>query len=97
MWHKEKELLPEVLEKYEVYVSAVSAEGLGSDLLGEPLKKLVERNVPGIHPMLEGGEGETFVCDAPFFKKRIVIEEWEKSWDGVRGIARIKKAKIVEK
>jgi uncharacterized protein (TIGR00290 family) len=94
---REKELLPEILEKYEVYVSAVSAQGLGPELLGEPLKKLVEKNVPGIHPMLEGGEGETFVCDAPFFKKRIVIEEWEKSWDGVRGIARIKKAKIVEK
>ena len=47
--------------------------------------------------MLEGGEGETFVTDAPFFKKRIVIEEWDKSWDGIRGVAKIKKAKLVEK
>ena len=97
MWHREKELLPEILESFEVYVSAVSAEGLGPELLGEPLKKLVEKNVPGIHPMLEGGEGETFVTDAPFFKKKIIIEEWEKSWDGVRGIAKIKKAKLIEK
>lgn len=97
MWHKEKEALPEILEKFEVYVTAVSAEGLGPELLGEPLKKLVEKNAPGIHPMLEGGEGETFVCNAPFFKKRIVVKEWEKSWDGVRGIAKIKKAGVVEK
>lgn len=97
MWHRENELLPEILEKFEVYVTAVSAQGLGPELLGEPLKKLVEKDVSGIHPMLEGGEGETFVCNAPFFKKRIIIEEWEKTWDGVRGVALIKKAKIVEK
>jgi ABC transporter with metal-binding/Fe-S-binding domain ATP-binding protein len=97
MWHREKELLPEILEKFEVYVTAVSAQGLGPELLGKPYTELTKRNIPGIHPMLEGGEGETFVCDAPFFKKRIVIEEWEKSWDGVRGVARIRKARIVEK
>lgn len=97
LWHREKELLPEILEKFEVYVSAVSAQGLGPELLGKPLTELTKRNIPGIHPMLEGGEGETFVCDAPFFKKRIVIEEWDKSWDGVRGVAKIIKAKLVEK
>jgi ABC transporter with metal-binding/Fe-S-binding domain ATP-binding protein len=97
MWHKEKELLPEILEKFEVYVSAVSAEGLGPELLGKPLTELTKRNIPGIHPMLEGGEGETFVTDAPFFKKKIKIEEWDKSWDGVRGVALIKKARLVEK
>jgi ABC transporter with metal-binding/Fe-S-binding domain ATP-binding protein len=97
LWHKEETLLPEMLANFEIFVIAVSADGLGPELLGRPLKELVEKKVPGIHPMLEGGEGETFVTDAPFFKKRIAVEEWKKSWDGVRGVAEIKKAKLVEK
>ncbi len=97
LWHKEETVLPEMLQNMEIFVIAVSADGLGPELLGRPLKELVDKKVPGIHPMLEGGEGETFVTDAPFFKKRIVVEEWDKSWDGVRGVAIIKKAKLIEK
>jgi len=97
LWHKEEALLSEMLDNMEIFVIAVSADGLGPELLGRPLKELVEKKVPGIHPMLEGGEGETFVTDAPFFKKRIVIEEWHKTWDGVRGVAEIKKARLIEK
>jgi len=97
LWHKEETLLPEMLENMEIVVTAVSADGLGPELLGRPLAELVGKKVPGIHPLLEGGEGETFVCDAPFFSKRIVIEEWKKNWDGVRGVALIKKARLVGK
>jgi diphthine-ammonia ligase len=97
LWHKEEALKGEMLENMEIFVTAVSAEGLGPELLGRPLSELLKKNVPGIHPLLEGGEGETFVCDAPFFKKRIVIEKWEKSWDGVRGVALIRKARLADK
>jgi len=97
LWHKEEALLPEMLENFEIFVTAVSAEGLGKELLGAPLSELVAKKIPNIHPLLEGGEGETFVTDAPFFKKRIVIEEWHKTWDGVRGVAEIKKARLVDK
>jgi len=97
LWHKEEALLREMPESMEVYITAVSAEGLGPELLGAPLSELIKRRVPGIHPLLEGGEGETFVADAPFFKKRIVIKEWKKSWDGVRGVAEIRKAGLVRK
>ncbi|MCP4648175.1 MAG: diphthine--ammonia ligase [bacterium] len=94
LWHKEK-VLAEEFEHFEIYITAVSAEGLGPELLGKNFKELGERK--NIHPLLEGGEGETFVADAPFFKKRIEISEWKTEWDGVRGVAHIKDAKLVEK
>jgi len=91
LWHKDKgdELMKEMLEYFEIYVTAVSAEGLGPEFLGEPLKKLVDAKKRDIHPFLEGGEGETFVTSAPFFKNRIKIKKWRKSWDGARGVAEI--------
>ena len=89
LWHKDKglELRQEMLDYFEIYISAVSAEGLGPEFLGEPFRKLAEADKPGIHPFLEGGEGETFVTDAPFFKEKIKVKKWKKSWDGVRGVA----------
>ncbi len=91
LWHKDKgdELMKEMLIYFEIYVTAVSAEGLGPEFLGEPLKKLMDAKKPNIHPFLEGGEGETFVTDAPFFKKAIRIKKWKKTWDGSRGVAEI--------
>ena len=89
LWHKGEEVRQEMLEFFEIYVTAVSAEGLGPEFLGEPLKKIVENLPKNIHPFLEGGEGETFVANAPFFKKPVKIKKWKKSWDGVRGVAEI--------
>ena len=42
-----------------------------------------------VSPHLEGGEGETFVANAPFFRKRLGVTGWKKSHDGVRGVAEI--------
>ncbi len=91
LWHKDQgsPLMDEMLAYFEIYVTAVSAHGLGPEFLGEPLRKLVEAKKPGVHPFLEGGEGETYVANATFFKNRIEIKGWKKSWDGVRGIAEI--------
>jgi len=97
MWHGGGELLKEIIDNFEVYVTAVSAEGLDQKFLGKPFKKLVDAKVKNIHPFLEGGEGETFVTDAPFFKKRIEIKKWNIRWDGVRGVAEIEDAKLVPK
>ncbi|HLD59365.1 MAG TPA: diphthine--ammonia ligase [Candidatus Bilamarchaeaceae archaeon] len=90
LWHKEDVVLEEMLQYFEIYVTSVSAEGLGKELLGKPLKKLINKKVKGIHPLLEGGEGETFVSNAPFFKKKLEIKRWEIKWDGIRGTAEIK-------
>jgi ABC transporter with metal-binding/Fe-S-binding domain ATP-binding protein len=97
LWHADEKKLEEMLSTMEIYVTAVSAEGLGKEFLGKPLRKLVDAKIKNIHPFLEGGEGETFVTDAPFFKKRIEIQKWSISWDGVRGIAEIEYAKLVPK
>jgi len=94
LWHAGPEKLEEMLHDFEIYVTAVSADGLGPEFLGEPLQKLVDAKKPGIHPFLEGGEGETFVANAPFFRHGIKIKGWKKSWDGVRGVALIDAAEI---
>ena len=90
LWHKEDELMQELLAYFEAYVTAVSAEGLGKEWLGERFSKLAKAKIKNIHPFLEGGEGETFVANAPFFKYGIKIKKWKKKWDGVRGEAEIK-------
>ncbi|MDD5172026.1 MAG: diphthine--ammonia ligase [Candidatus ainarchaeum sp.] len=97
LWHKGPELMEQMLKDFEIYVTAVSAEGLGPEFLGEPLEKLIKAKKPGIHLFLEGGEGETFVTDGPLFKKKIIIKKWKKSWDGVRGIAEIEEAAFAAK
>ena len=61
------------------------------------MKELVENKPKHVDAFLEGGEGETFVVDAPFFNKKITIEESDIEWDGVRGVAKIKKAKLEDK
>ncbi len=97
LWHKGKETLNEMLEYMDIRIVAVAAEGLGKEWLGKPLKELVENSPKNVDAFLEGGEGETFVADTPFFNKRIVIEDWDIEWDGIRGTAKIKKAKLEDK
>jgi len=94
LWRKKEPMYSEVLEYFETYIIAVSAEGLGPELLGT---KFQIQKAKGVHPFFEGGEGETFVTDAPFFKKRIIIDKWEKDWDGVRGVAKIVSAHLAPK
>ncbi len=89
LWHKEDELMQEVLKYFETYITAVAAEGLDEKWLGEKFEKLVAAKIKNTHPFLEGGEGETFVANAPFFKKRIEIKSWKKKWDKTRGEAEI--------
>ncbi len=91
MWHKSEDLLKEILNNFEVLLISVSAEGLTKEHLGKPL---FLNQKQGIHPYLEGGEGETFVTNAPIFKKKIIIEELEVHWEGIRGWAEIKKARL---
>jgi len=45
----------------------------------------------------EGGEYETLVLDAPFFRKRIELTETQKVWEGASGYLLIKKATLVDK
>ena len=97
LWHKGKKTLQEMIDNMDIRIVAVAAEGLGKEWLGKSLSKLVKNNPKNVDAFLEGGEGETFVADAPFFKKRIEIDGWDIEWDGIRGIAKIKNAKLKDK
>jgi len=93
LWRTGASLLPEICRYFEAYVTAVSAEGLGKKDLAlrfdAAFVAKLKRMKPSVSPMLEGGEGETFVANAPFFRRALKIGKWEKQWDGARGVAKI--------
>ncbi|MEM0445259.1 MAG: diphthine--ammonia ligase [Nitrososphaerota archaeon] len=98
-----RELLLEVLRRgyYLVFVG-VSAYGLGPEWLGrrldygslEELDRLSERH--GFNLAGEGGEYETLITDAPFFKKALRIKA-EPVWLGDRGYLSISEALLEPK
>jgi diphthamide synthase (EF-2-diphthine--ammonia ligase) len=51
----------------------------------------------GVSLVGEGGEYETLVLDAPFFKKRIKIVKAEKVWKNQRGTFLITEAELEKK
>jgi diphthine-ammonia ligase len=98
------ELLNELVrDGFRVVVSGVFAYPLDESFLGkvidsemiEKLRKISEKYC--LNPAGEGGEMETTVLDAPFFKKRIEILDCEVSFKGNSGVFRIKKARLVAK
>ena len=93
IWRTGSALLFEQCNYLDTYVVAVSAEGLGKDDLGARFDLMfverLKRMKAAISPHLEGGEGETFVSNAPFFRQALKIKEMEKEWDGTRGVAKI--------
>ena len=92
-----------VADGFDVMIVSVSALGLDQTWLGRRLdhKSIDELVALGrrfwFHVGLEGGEGETFVLDAPFFSKRIEIRSSEKHWKGESGYLEIKDAALVPK
>ena len=88
---------------FEFIVTACTAMGLDRSWLGrvidsealEELRSIGKRH--GINLAFEGGEAETFVTDAPIFKKRIRIVEAEPVWKGDSGYLSITRAELVEK
>lgn len=88
---------------FEIIITSVAAQGFDQSWLGrkidettvEELGKLCKKY--GINPSGEGGEYESFVVDAPIFRKKIKILDAEKIWNGTNGYLLIKQAKVVEK
>jgi len=104
LWHTDPLAeLNEIAEKYNAIITSVSAEGLSTDLLGkridqEVIKELELANKKhGINMLFEGGEAESFVLDAPLFKKKINIRNAEKKIEGMNGVYIIKEAELIEK
>jgi ABC transporter with metal-binding/Fe-S-binding domain ATP-binding protein len=105
LWLKDEiELLNEVVKgKYEVVISGVFAFPLDEKFLGRKLdsgmiQKLERlRDEYGLSPAGEGGEMETTVIDAPFFKKRLEILDYDVSYKDYSGVFRIKDVRLVDK
>ena len=105
LWHEDPlALLKELLSlEFNVIVTGVYAYGFDQDWLGkridtQAVDDLVELNRKyGVSLVGEGGEYETFVLDAPFFKKKIGIVEAEKVWKNQNGYYLIAKARLEDK
>ncbi len=105
LWKKDQEeLLREIVKhRFKVIISGVFAYPLGKEWVGreindEVINELVAlRQKYSISPAGEGGELETTVLDAPFFKKKINIVESDVAGESNSFVFRIKRAELIEK
>jgi len=105
LWHEDpKRLMEELItEGFSVVFMGVYAYGLDQKWLGrrldwDALNDLVELNRKyGISIMGEGGEYETLVLDAPFFRKKIRILKARMVWNGESGYLLVEEARLEEK
>ncbi len=105
LWQRDEiEILNELIKNnFEVIISGIFAFPLEKDLLGKKINQEIIKKLENlkekwkINPAGEGGEIETTVLDAPFFKKRIEILESEITYNNNAGIFKIKRAKLEEK
>jgi len=95
-----KELLREGFEVIfvGVYAYGFSRSWLGRRLDEDAIRELLDLNKRlGISLVGEGGEYESLVLDAPFFKKRISLIRVEEVWKEDSGYLSIHEARLVEK
>jgi len=105
LWKKDQiELMNEIVEKrFHTIISGIFAYPLTEEWLGrmidhEMIQELNELQLEyEINPSGEGGEIETTVLDAPFFRKKIVIHDFEIEAKRNSGILKIKKAYLEAK
>jgi len=105
LWHEAPlELLKEIVTlNMETIIVGVYAYGFDETWLGrkineDTIEDLVELNRKfQVSLVGEGGEYETLVLDASFFKKKIQLIETKKIWEGQSGYSIVKKAVLVNK
>jgi ABC transporter with metal-binding/Fe-S-binding domain ATP-binding protein len=105
LWQRDEEdHLEEVVSSgFRFLVSGVSAAPLGEKWLGREMDPQALSELKGLarryrmNPAGEGGEYETFVLDAPFFRKRIEILGASREYHGDHGIFRVGDAGLVPK
>lgn len=101
----EELLREEIKSGLDIRITQVASDGLGPEWLGEKidkdnfekLKTLSKKY--GFDIDFEGGYADTFVCDAPFFRKRIEFVSTEKIWDNVTnsGYLQVNEAILIDK
>ncbi len=85
LWRKNQENYMRELVRYgfKIVITSISVYGLPPSLLGkvlteEDVEEIIRRaREYGFNPAFEGGEAETLVIDAPLFKKRIILENFD--------------------
>jgi predicted ATP pyrophosphatase (TIGR00289 family) len=105
LWQQDPyKILEEILNlSFEVIITGVYAYGFSKNWLGrridvDTVRALADLNRRfGVSPVGEGGEYETLVLDAPFFKRRLRIIEAETVWKGQSGYLLIRKAELEDK
>ena len=86
-----------------IVFSSVSADGFDASWLGRTwddaaVRELLElHRTRGVHPCGEGGEFETLVLDAPFFRKTIEVLEATPEWRGTAGVWRVNRAGLADR
>ena len=95
--------LGEIARRFNAIVTRVSAEGLDQSFLGrridnEMIGRLIKINRRyKINMSFEGGEAESFVLDAPLFRKSIRITRSHVEWAGSAGSYVIDEAVLEDK
>lgn len=105
LWQQDPhKILDEILNlNFEVIITGVYAYGFTKSWLGrridaETVEALTDLNRRfGISLVGEGGEYETLVLDAPFFKKKLRIVEADIVWKGQSGYLLVRKAELEDK
>ena len=105
LWNRNPQsLLKELLTlKFKVIITGVFAQGftrswLGREITHEAIQDLLELQLRfQISLIGEGGEYETLVLDAPFFKQEIKIVESETVWKGENGYLHVTQARLCKK
>jgi len=104
LWHMEPVgLLREMIALMDIRMVKVAAAGMDESWLGRifdekmigDLKELNRKY--RVHINGEGGEYESLVLDAPFYKKRIHLIEARNLWMGDYGIMKVVRAELAEK
>lgn len=104
LWHKEPEsLLREMIILMDIRMVKVAAAGMDESWLGRRFDEKLINDLKElnrkyrVHLAGEGGEYETLVLDAPFYKKRVNLLETEKVWMGDSGVLKVIKAEFQDK
>jgi len=105
LWHEDpKQLLKEIIHfNFHVILVGVYAYGFDQSWLGRKIDSTMLDDLDELNKQYrislvgEGGEYETLVLDAPFFRKKIQLLRVEKVWEDDSGYLLVKEAKLVEK
>jgi predicted ATP pyrophosphatase (TIGR00289 family) len=105
LWQEDPlQLLKEIIElNFEVIIVGVYAYGFNENWLGRKLDppavdSLLNLNKKfGISLVGEGGEYETLVLDAPYFKRKIQLLQIERIWENESGYLLVREARLVDK